>query len=197
MASKTVNTRIQLKSDTEAHWNLSALERDGGTKTTGTTFVPLAGELIIYSPDNGSPAYCRLKVGDGVHSVPQLEFIDAGTINGYTYNGDNIIFGATARQFPRAGATDKLYVALDTQSIYCFLNNGGLYKKLPNITWETKEIKAVKKWDAGKMTILKFEDNKLSAENGVAPELETEDVTVTINLSYPGESTITPSQGDD
>lgn len=84
MASKVVNTRIQLKSDTEAHWNQSALIEDGGTKTTGTTFVPLAGELIIYSPDNGSPAYCRLKVGDGIHSVPQLPFIDAGTINGET-----------------------------------------------------------------------------------------------------------------
>lgn len=89
MASKTVNTRIQLKSDTEAHWNQSALIQDGGTKTTGTTFVPLAGELIIYSPDNDSPAYSRLKVGDGIHSVPQLPFIDAETISGIDIN--NII----------------------------------------------------------------------------------------------------------
>lgn len=56
-----VKTRIQLKNDTEAHWNLAA------------NFVPLKGELIIYSADETHP-FCRFKVGDGVTTVKNLPF---------------------------------------------------------------------------------------------------------------------------
>lgn len=56
-----VKTRIQLKNDTEAHWNLAA------------NFVPLKGELIIYSADETHP-FCRFKVGDGVTNIINLPF---------------------------------------------------------------------------------------------------------------------------
>ena len=62
MAVKTMQTRIQQKTDTEANWNLSNL-------------VPLAGELIIYSPDENHTA-SRLKIGDGVTVVTELPFVD-------------------------------------------------------------------------------------------------------------------------
>lgn len=58
----TVKTRIQLKCDTEANW--------GKAKT----FVPLRGEVIIYSIDDFTP-FCRLKVGDGSTPVVDLPFI--------------------------------------------------------------------------------------------------------------------------
>ena len=82
MASKVVNTRIQLKSDTEANW-LKAGPKDGSRG-----FVPLSGELIVYLPDDTHP-FSRLKVGDGNTNVVDLPFIDAETINGNTLS--NII----------------------------------------------------------------------------------------------------------
>ena len=62
MAVKTMQTRIQQKSDIEQNWNQSDL-------------VPLAGELIIYLPDANHTA-SRLKIGDGVTVVTNLPFID-------------------------------------------------------------------------------------------------------------------------
>ena len=79
MASNTIKTRIQLKCDTEANWNKSVLVSEGGVeKTTGTSFVPRKGEVIIYEADDTHP-FSRLKVGDGIHSAPQLPFSGSGT----------------------------------------------------------------------------------------------------------------------
>lgn len=66
--------RLQLKSDTEENWKTLNDATAGG-------FIPLSGELIIYTADN-THSYCRLKVGDGSTNIVSLPFIDAGTING-------------------------------------------------------------------------------------------------------------------
>ena len=42
MAEKTLNTRIQMKTDTEANWNKA------------TNFIPKNGEIIIYATDGNS-----------------------------------------------------------------------------------------------------------------------------------------------
>lgn len=78
MAINTVKpTRFQLKNDTEENWNKSVLISEGGTKNSGTSFIPLKGEAIIYSADSTHP-FSRLKVGDGVTNVVNLPFINAG-----------------------------------------------------------------------------------------------------------------------
>lgn len=64
LAQDTVKARIQLKNDTEANWNKAL------------NFVPLKGEIIIYSTDESHP-FSRLKVGDGKTNVVQLPFINA------------------------------------------------------------------------------------------------------------------------
>lgn len=69
MAQKNIKTRIQLKNDTEENWNKA------------THFVPLAGEVIIYSADDTHP-FSRIKIGDGETTVINLPFIDASTVNG-------------------------------------------------------------------------------------------------------------------
>ena len=69
MAQQTVKARIQLKNDTEQNW------------IKAVNFIPLAGELIIYSADEQYP-YPRFKVGDGVNKVNDLSFADAASING-------------------------------------------------------------------------------------------------------------------
>ena len=71
MAENTIKSRVQLKNDTEANWDKAV------------NFIPKPGELIIYSTDNAHP-FCRIKVGDGSTTAPNLPFIDAGTLNGIT-----------------------------------------------------------------------------------------------------------------
>ena len=93
--SKTINTRIQLKNDTEANWKKSVLTGEGGTKASGTSFVPLLGELIIYSADDAHP-FSRLKVGNGTTNVVQLPFVDAGTIGGATLS--SVIIPAVSKK---------------------------------------------------------------------------------------------------
>lgn len=57
-----LNTRIQIKVDTENAWNL-----------VRNTFVPLSGEMCIYRMNDGS---IRSKIGDGMTTVGSLAFDD-------------------------------------------------------------------------------------------------------------------------
>ena len=87
MAYKTANTRIQLKSDTEANWNKA------GPKDNSLGFVPLKGELIIYSTDEAHP-FSRLKVGDGVTNVVNLPFVASVNTETIGVLSHKLIFGA-------------------------------------------------------------------------------------------------------
>ena len=59
---KVLKTRIVNKHDTEANW------------LKATTFVPKAGELILYDPDS-THDYTRIKIGDGSLKVSALPFL--------------------------------------------------------------------------------------------------------------------------
>lgn len=63
MAEKTLNTRFQMKTDTEENW------------LKATNFIPKNGEIIIYAID-GTHNYQRVKVGDGIKKVNELPFIN-------------------------------------------------------------------------------------------------------------------------
>lgn len=58
MSSKTLSSRLQIKRETSANWQKAV------------NFVPLEGELILYTDVN------KLKIGDGVKTVNELSFID-------------------------------------------------------------------------------------------------------------------------
>lgn len=62
MAEKVFKTRIMHRHNTEAVW------------ATKTTFVPKAGELIIYDVD-ATHVYPRVKFGDGVTRLSSLPFM--------------------------------------------------------------------------------------------------------------------------
>ena len=80
MAANTVKTRIQLKNDTENNWNKAI------------NFIPLRGELIIYSTDETHP-FSRIKVGDGSTPVVDLPFLFSQNSGG----GDtNVQYNTTA-----------------------------------------------------------------------------------------------------
>lgn len=76
-----INARVQLKMDTEANWQ------------THSSFVPYAGELVLYSADT-THSYARMKVGDGSTTIANLPFIDAGTLGGIDIS--NIVAKQTA-----------------------------------------------------------------------------------------------------
>lgn len=61
MANKTMNTRLKNKHGTEEYW------------TSHSTFVPLAGEIIIYDTDS-TYSYSRIKVGNGSTTISNLPF---------------------------------------------------------------------------------------------------------------------------
>lgn len=75
MAQGTVKSRFQLKNDIEANWNKAV------------NFIPLKGEIIIYSIDESHP-FSRLKVGDGVTNVINLPFVFANSTNDYQIVAD-------------------------------------------------------------------------------------------------------------
>ena len=169
MASKTVNTRIQLKNDTEAHWKQAV------------NFTPLKGELIIYSPDNGSPAFSRLKVGDGSTKVNDLPFIDAGTINGQEVG---IVKKEHYADFPFPGSVDKLYIDLSTNKIYYYYSPTGTYKQLSNFSYTTEKssLQELLNFDAGELTEGSIINNTLVIQNGQLPKLTISETQVITNI---------------
>ena len=62
MSEKILNSRIILKHDTEENW-LKA------------SFIPRAGELVIYDID-ATHSVERMKIGDGVSQIGSLPFVD-------------------------------------------------------------------------------------------------------------------------
>ena len=163
--TNTFKTRVQLKSDTEANWNKA------GPKDGSAGFIPLLGELIVYTADDAHH-FCRLKVGDGSTNVVNLPFIDAGTINGELLPSAQVVTYNTRSSFPSPGETNKLYIDLSTSSIYCFANASG-YTQLSNFEFSVTKstIGSVTNWLPGVMTTAKIEDNTFKVTNGLLPEL--------------------------
>lgn len=169
-ANNTIETRIQLKNDTESNWLSHPL-------------VPLAGEIIIYNPDNNY-AYTRLKIGDGHSSTTNLPFIDAGTLNGTEVE---LVKKANKDAFPQNGSSDKLYVDLSTNAIYHYdLNNE--YTQLSNFTYDVERttVSAITRWRGGNMTEASISNHVLSIRNGLAPDLLYEDRTVVRTMTKGG-----------
>jgi hypothetical protein len=79
---KQINSRIQQKHDIEANW-LKSVFVDGNVgahEYVDNPFIPKAGEIIIYDCDDNYN-YARFKIGDGVHNVWELSFVNDDIIN--------------------------------------------------------------------------------------------------------------------
>lgn len=173
-SNNTIKTRIRLKSDTEANWN-KAGPRDGSAG-----FVPLAGELIVYSADIAHP-FSRLKVGDGTTNVVSLPFIDSGTING---KETEIVKKSTFSSFPSPGSSDKLYVDLSTNKIYHYAQDSG-YTQLSNFEYNISKstIGSVINWLPGVSTTAAIENSIFKVTNGLPPELLWEQKSVVTDVT--------------
>lgn len=166
-ANNTINTRIQLKSDTEANWQV-----------VNSTFIPLEGEMIIYTPDN-THSYSRAKIGDGHTSVGDLAFLDAGTLNG---DESFVVKYATFNNFPSPGSPYKLYIDLSTSNIYHYSSISG-YTQLVSFTLTHTTIHDVVHWGAGRMTQASVVNGILTIRNGEAPQLLRQEVQVVTNIT--------------
>lgn len=101
MASNTIKTRIQLKNDTEVNWDKAI------------NFVPLQGEIIIYSADESHP-FSRIKIGNGLSTVSNLPFIGANFLQ------DNIQIGTTTElnhDLSYIPKKDQILIYLDKTTI--------------------------------------------------------------------------------
>ena len=178
--TNTFKTRVQLKSDTEANWNKA------GPKDGSAGFIPLLGELIVYTADDAH-RFCRLKVGDGNTNVVSLPFIDAGTINGETLPSASVATYSVKEAFPSPGESNKLYIDLSTNAIYCFTNASG-YTQLSNFTYtiEKTNVANITSWRTGVTTKLSCENGALKASNGVLPSLTYSTVSVVRDITKEG-----------
>lgn len=108
MAVNTIKTRIQLKNDTEENWNKAI------------NFVPLKGEVIIYSADDAHP-FCRLKVGNGITTVSNLPFIYSNTLDKELIIGTTAQLNGDISYIPQKGEVrlylDKTTIIQDGQTI--------------------------------------------------------------------------------
>lgn len=62
MSNKQINTRMQQKIDTYENWSKA------------TNFIPLEGEVIVYTTDEDGNEKINFKVGTGELNVNQLNF---------------------------------------------------------------------------------------------------------------------------
>lgn len=108
MATNTIKTRIQLKNDTEENWNKAI------------NFVPLKGEVIIYSADDTHP-FCRLKVGNGITVVSDLPFIYSNALDKELIIGTTAQLNSDISYIPQKGEVrlylDKTTITQDGQTI--------------------------------------------------------------------------------
>lgn len=118
MSEQTFNTRIILKHDIEAHWNLAA------------GFVPKKGEIIIYDADEFH-TYNRIKIGDGVRPV---------SVNQDSYHVDALPFYSAnevhwddveGKPFVTVGESDTLEWDGNTEGLVCV---GGMLYKVSDAT---------------------------------------------------------------
>lgn len=170
--NSTIKTRIQLKSDTESNWRKAVLSSDHpqGQKTSGTSFIPLRGEIIIFEPDD-TYDYSRLKIGTGklTDNVLALPFIDSGTLNGIQVE---IVKCSTRDYFPEVGSKDKLYIDLEKNKLYHYIAGRG-YSELLNISFSitTTTAATIGEWTSGAAATAVIQNHKCVFTNGVAPRL--------------------------
>ena len=79
MADRVLAARTIQLHDVEDNWNKC------------TSFIPKAGEIIVYDPDPKCN-YTRFKVGDGITTVANLQFVVDEAIATYFHRREDIFY---------------------------------------------------------------------------------------------------------
>lgn len=115
MIDKSFSSVIRLRKDTEANFN-----------SIKNAFIPADGEVNLVVCSNG----IRVKVGDGIKTFAQLEYIDTDLINkindvivrGY-YLNDKFYTDSTYTQII-PGSVNKIYVDANSNVVYDYDGTG-------------------------------------------------------------------------
>lgn len=115
--SATVNTRIQLKRDTTAHWN------------EAVGFIPLAGEIIIYD-DYETKSYTIQEDNELVTRTINIPNIKIGTGNAYVQD----------LAFVDKSVRDLLMSHIDNQQIHVTLGEKTFWNNKINVDDAQEQI---------------------------------------------------------
>ena len=162
MGSKTINSRIIHKHDTEAHWNLAV------------NFVPKLGELIIYDLDENNSVE-RFKIGDGIHNVNTLPFnggvgdktLEGGEIfNDYNYNQALGTFSHSEGTQTQAGSKAFTVLGIDKENrTYTLDSVEGLeVNDIYSVALYFSNATANQKENVGKITAINAENNTVTVD---------------------------------
>ena len=109
MPTKTINGRILARRDTTAHWN------------TATGFIPLAGEIIVYTDyktvtrDGQTVNVPGIKIGSGNGYVQDLAFLDEADTEALMSHIDNTTVHITSSE--RTFWNNKLGIIDDAEVV--------------------------------------------------------------------------------
>jgi hypothetical protein len=148
MSNKILNARVQHKIDTWENWSKAE------------NFIPLKGEIIIYTTNEKGEAETKIKIGDGTTKVNDLEFAVAGSASGEV--GTNAIQSDWAQT-----DTTKLDYIKNKPEI-----GDNIEENSSKLATSGAVFEAIKKiasaggivYEAGKLT--KIENNKISSTLG-------------------------------
>ena len=153
MAQDTVKARIRLKNDTEAHWRQA------------TGFIPLKGEIIIYSADDSHP-FSRLKVGDGITYVNDLPFLRADDIREKVRIDTSDFWNRQTTFIPELG---EIIIYADQELSYKIGDGTTYLADLPSFGHATPETTAIEFYESaasfpttGSQNLLYFDKTNLA-----------------------------------
>ena len=148
MATKQFNARVQHKIDTWENWGKAE------------NFIPLKGELIIYTTDENGNAKTQFKIGDGESYVKDLKFAAAGSTSGGTSTSAIQSDWAQTDTSALDYIKNKPEIGVDIEENSSKLaTSGAVFEAIKKIA-STGGIA----YEAGKLT--KIENNKISSTLG-------------------------------
>ena len=163
---KQFNTRIQHKIDTYENWNKAE------------NFIPLEGELIIYTTNENGDAETKIKIGDGETLVKDLDFAAGGPASGETstnaIQSDWAQTNNTRLDYIKNKPGDKIVSEVTCLLTELNIETGGDTLTVPGLyTWEKKFDKQEQDCQEGDKILLTILPDNVKLESA----LYTDEVT--------------------
>lgn len=160
MATRTLQTIIQLRRNTEAYFELIK-----------NSYLPLNGEVVLVdTASNG----IRVKVGDGVHYYADLDYADLDlraqatgiVVRGYFYNGT--FYTDIEHTITVVPYGYKIYIDIETLYVYTYNPEEAKYECLNYIPEASHEVAGIAKLynETGNNTDGSMTQSSISTELG-------------------------------
>jgi hypothetical protein len=150
MSNKILNARVQHKIDTWENWSKAE------------NFIPLLGELIIYTTNEKGEAETKIKIGDGTTKVNDLEFAVANSASGDTEfaQSDWAQIDSQAADYIKNKPGDKKIITEKKLLKELNIEGSGSISNVPGMyTWEFFEDKDKDYQDGDEIILTILPDN--------------------------------------